>query len=874
MDFIGIQELGGQGDLLPPWQNLTATLDGLWNFYTAKPPLAFRAVSIGIPESLFPQVEKVTNLSCGICLTLKQYSARTFVISAHLPHKQRSDCIETWQTFQSQLDVILQRRRLHDTVIILHDTNYELGAVEDMSHPNSSDERGFLARSIMQQHNLLCSKPSTSTWSNTRGSTSKIDFILVSTPTEELVRDVVHVDSDFLLGCDRRAVSIAFKQVGPRLSQSSRTTRSRNKCGQWKVDGAKALPAFEALAERLELGKQDFKISDLEKVSQQVSYRPKSYRYKDPPQILDMIKQRRSLIGREARNLCKDILRLRAKAKVDWLTGLLNKGSQGDFGAIAYFKRRQNVLTTHNNYIARAGGTEKATQDLKLFYRLKYTPPDPPMQTDFSLSLYHSRVGLFPKPALISEHEIIEALATTKSGKSSGQDGISYEFLTSLMHSQLAPHLADLFNSILFQVTDIPDSWLISKLTFIPKIKTPSRPKDLRPIVLWSTPAKIFTKILLMRLRPSFPPISGNQIACIPGSQTLDGSVCLQHLIHLSQEYKLPLVAIKLDVSSAFDHLSHDAVASFLALSGARLEALTLLKIIVLSKVALGIAGVSWQQKLFRGLLQGSSYSAEIFGRTLDYFLGFLHTRWSISQNTWIQSRGPDGSLIQLFADDIILLATSYAQARTLLEGVVDILASIGLTLALDKCKFIVSPDLPSRPLRVRHIDILPVRSFTFLGVLMGFDINSQTILAARLSMTNNAFWGYYKILRRPGAPIRKRLHLLNTYVTSKWRWMSPCVRSVTAVHNMLSVMHNTLLTSLCGLRSDPFVTASSNWVVRRRASKMCAQVLSHQSWAGVHALSFMIFGSTNTGKLTGVHWASGQIHIVSFNVHGMNLGV
>ena len=219
------------------------------------------------------------------------------------------------------------------------------------------------------------SKPSTFTWSNTRGSSSKIDFIMVSTPTEELAKDVVHVDSDFLLGSDHRAVSIAFKQVGPKPSQSSRTTRPRNKCGRWKVDGAKALPAFEALAERLEMRQQDFKISDLEKVSQQVSYRPKSYRYKDPPQILDMIKQRRSLISREARNLGKDILRLRAKAKVDWLTGLLSKGSQGDFGAIAYFKRRQNVLTTHNNYIARAGGTEKATQDLKLFLSFKIHTP-------------------------------------------------------------------------------------------------------------------------------------------------------------------------------------------------------------------------------------------------------------------------------------------------------------------------------------------------------------------------------------------------------------------------------------------------------------------------------------------------------------------
>ena len=71
---------------------------------------------------------------------------------------------------------------------------------------------------------------------------------------------------------------------------------------------------------------------------------------------------------------------------------------------------------------------------------------------------------------------------------------------------------------------------------------------------------------------------------------------------------------------------------------------------------------------------------------------------------------------------------------------------------------------------------------------------------------------------------------------------MSPCVRPVTAVRKMLSVMHNTLLTSLCGLSSDPFVTSSSNWVCRRRASKMCAQALSHQSWPGIQALSFMSY--------------------------------
>ena len=105
--------------------------------------------------------------------------------------------------------------------------------------------------------------------------------------------------------------------------------------------------------------------------------------------------------------------------------------------------------------------------------------------------------------------------------------------------------------------------------------------------------------------------------------------------------------------------------------------------------------------------------------------------------------------------------------------------------------------------------------------------------------MANNAFWGYYRILRRPASTLRKRLHLLNTFITSKWRWMSPCVRTVSAVVKSLNVMHNTLLTSLAGLSMDPVVTSAMNWVTRRRASRMCAQVLNHQHWAGVHAVSF-----------------------------------
>ena len=101
MIFLGFKNWGS--DLLPPWQILEANLDGCWGFYACKPPLASRTVAVGIPSRLFPFIEKVGCFCCGIGIILKQNSMRTFVVSAHLPHRQRDDCIDTWQSFNSEL---------------------------------------------------------------------------------------------------------------------------------------------------------------------------------------------------------------------------------------------------------------------------------------------------------------------------------------------------------------------------------------------------------------------------------------------------------------------------------------------------------------------------------------------------------------------------------------------------------------------------------------------------------------------------------------------------------------------------------------------------------------------------------------------------
>ena len=123
--------------------------------------------------------------------------------------------------------------------------------------------------------------------------------------------------------------------------------------------------------------------------------------------------------------------------------------------------------------------------------------------------------------------------------------------------------------------------------------------------------------------------------------------------------------------------------------------------------VTVSIAESSWTQTLQRGILQGSPYSAELFARTIDYYLGALCQKWSDEEDTWLQSIDPGGTFRKIFtllyADDLILLATSHAQATRMLQQVIAVFKVIGLQLSLRKCKFIASPCLPCRPPHLRR---------------------------------------------------------------------------------------------------------------------------------------------------------------------------
>ncbi|CAE7306848.1 unnamed protein product [Symbiodinium sp. CCMP2592] len=616
-----------------------------FTFFYCDPSHSFRGSAIGLPTEWLGRVERKATFSTGLGLVLKHQGVRQFVMSAHLPHDLRKDCLHVWQ---SQVEEILQfcaPRRYHDLVCVCADLNYDILDIV------SVDERGVPFGQLLRDLGLSHSTPHSATWRNSRGSESRLDFLLFSLPSMVKSDDGVH----------------------PR-------------------HGSLCCKHFLKLAESLDLSMKDLSMADIELACQQTSRRITSCRYKDGPEILDMIKRRKALRGADARTLAKDIADARREAKRVWLTSLLERGAEGDFRALTYFRKRNSAAYTHGSYCMRAGGSVKAIADLRMFYHKKFMSADSNPR-GLAMAIFRHRGGAITNPQPFTLQELQDIAFMCKHNKSTGADGISYEAVQLLLQTSLGANF-ELFNDVLLGLRPVPDSWLSNHVTFLPKTPSPCCPGDLRPIVLSPTVAKV-----------------------TPG---LDSVCAVQHAIKLADQYRKPLFVIKLDISAAFDSLSHEALAAFLSQATGCREAELLLQIIVSTKVVLGMQGTSWEQPLSQGVLQGSSYSAELFARCVDFYLAKTSEGWQDHEDTWLRTAQNRKLFLTPFADDLVLLGSTREQAQRLLRD-----AKVGMSQRLRVFNCFVtsrwrwlSPAF--RPLKSVR-DFLKTTHTTFLTSITGF---------------------------------------------------------------------------------------------------------------------------------------------------------
>ena len=295
-------------------------------------PGGFRAQAVCLAEELVPFVERVELMHASLLVVVKRPGVRMFLMSLHLPHAQREDCIQAWETTIAEFDSHFACLRYHDAVCIGADLSL------DVFQDTAQDERRVHLEDVLLHHALSISRPQEPTWSNSRGSSSAIGYLMYRAPHATLA-DRILSGPEEVVGTDHKPV---WENIMSVFSMGTVKRKAwKHLCGKWAVDGTTLLQDFNSIAENLELDAVDFAESQFVHACRKNAKPSGSLRYRDTPEILDMVKARRRLTAREVADVAVNVLPARKKAKTLWLQGLLDRAASGDFHAAGYFRRRR-----------------------------------------------------------------------------------------------------------------------------------------------------------------------------------------------------------------------------------------------------------------------------------------------------------------------------------------------------------------------------------------------------------------------------------------------------------------------------------------------------------------------------------------------------
>jgi hypothetical protein len=177
-------------------------------------------------------------------------------------------------------------------------------------------------------------------------------------------------------------------------------------------------------------------------------------------------------------------------------------------------------------------------------------------------------VGPAELDAAFSEEEILAALLEMPHDKVPGPDGFNAMFFKAcwgVIKSDVRLAFQQLHGANRSSLSCVNSSHIV----LIPKNDNPASLKDYRPIILMNGFAKLFMKVLVMRLAKRIPElIDEGQSAFIRGRNIQDNFLYVQQVIRHFHHARSPLIFFKLDIARAFDSVSWPYLLSMLRARG------------------------------------------------------------------------------------------------------------------------------------------------------------------------------------------------------------------------------------------------------------------------------------------------------------------
>ena len=355
--------------------------------------------------------------------------------------------------------------------------------------------------------------------------------------------------------------------------------------------------------------------------------------------------------------------------------------------------------------------------------------------------------------------EVLWGLKTIKDA-SPGVDNLRRSDLKGISIGELKTH----FNLWVY-IGLPPSAFKIGKTILIPKARIPNGPGEYRPITMGSMISRILHRIIAKRLELMWP-LSERQKAFRKGDGLFDNSWLLESIVRDRRSRFKPTHLAFLDVSKAFDSVSHESIvqaARRLGTPDRLLKYITNFHIGLSTSVHCGKV-VSDTIKVGRGVRQGDPLSPLLFNAVADWGLSLLDDSIGVS------SKGGHKLNHMAFADDIILFAETKIGLQNQVNNLCAFFVKRGLSLNATKSATLSIPVSAKKkqwwvdrtPFVKVDNDIIPglgpEQHYKYLGIRF-------TIAGTRKSATKIDL--LKKLCNISKAPLKpqQRLRILNVYL-------------------------------------------------------------------------------------------------------------
>jgi hypothetical protein len=391
--------------------------------------------------------------------------------------------------------------------------------------------------------------------------------------------------------------------------------------------------------------------------------------------------------------------------------------------------------------------------------------------------------------------EVKECIKTMKKGKSPGTDRVTAEMIKT-EEKETPRILTNIFRKI-WDEEEIPDEWRQGLIIKLPKKGDLGDCNNWRGITLLSLTSKIFSKIILNRLRKGVDnKLRQEQAGFRRGKSCVDQVFTLRQILEQSAEWNTTVYTGFIDFQKAFDSLHRDSLWKIMRSYGIPSKLVTIVKLLYKDFRAAVVCENNQLSESFpinTGVKQGC---------ILSPFLFILGIDWLMSTTTMDKRRGIGWTLTRQledldFADDLGLLSARLKDIQDKCNDLDRNSQKIGLKIHPGKTKIMRARATSKKPVTIKGKDVEDVESFTYLGSKVTSDGDCEVEVKARLTKARHAFASLRPIWRSKQYSIHTKLRLYRSNVLSILLYCAETWKMTRSIINSIEVFQNRCLRRL-----------------------------------------------------------------------------